>query len=90
MATAIEEQRKAPQLSERQMNAKTAPEFLQMHVRSITRMAGLGHIPAHPIGYGQGKSWLFYISGLDESLGAQECSDISWRGQGEGGRVAQT
>ena len=49
------------------MNAKTAPEFLQMHVRSITRMAGLGHIPAHPIGYGQGKSWLFYISGLDES-----------------------
>jgi hypothetical protein len=90
MATAIEEQRKAPQLSERQMNAKTAREFLQMHARSITCMAGLGHIPAHPIGYGQRKSWLFYISGLDESLGAQECSDISWRCQGEGGRVAQT
>jgi hypothetical protein len=85
MATAIDKQRKAPQLYERQMNAKTAPEFLQMHVGSITRMAGLGHIPAHPIGYGQGNGWLFYISGLDESLGAQECSDVSWRRQDEGG-----
>ena len=85
---AIEERGKAPPLSERQMSAKTAAEFLQMHVRGITRMAGVGHIPARPIGYGQGKRWLFYISGLDEWLGAQECYEISWRSQGKGGRVA--
>jgi hypothetical protein len=69
------------------MSAKTVPEFLQMDVSSITRLAALGHIRAHPIGFGQGKSWVFYISGLDEWLGAQECS---WRRQGEGGQVAQT
>jgi len=48
-------QRKAPQPSERPVSAKVAAEFLQMHARSVTRFAGAGHIPGHPIGYGQRK-----------------------------------
>jgi len=67
-STAIDALRKAPQGSERPVTAKVAAEFLQMHVRSITRLAGIGHIPGHPMGYGQRKKWLFYISELDEWL----------------------
>ena len=88
VTSAIEAQRKLPQPSERPVSAKAAAEFLQMHVRSITRMAGLGHIPGHPIGYGQRKRWLFYISELDEWLRAQVCSELSRRRQGKGGQVA--
>ena len=92
MGTAIttdaEMQKKAPQPSERPVSAKAAAEFLQMHVRSVTRLAGVGHIPGHPIGYGQRKKWLFYISELDEWLRAQICSDSSRRRQGKGGKVA--
>jgi len=80
--------RKSPQPSERPVNAKAAADFLQMHVRSVTRLAGVGHIPGHPIGYGQRKKWLFYISELDEWLRAQICSDSSRRRQGKGGQVA--
>ena len=80
--------KKAPQPSERPVNPKVAAEFLQMHVRSVTRLAGVGHIPGHPIGYGQRKRWLFYISELDEWLRAQVCSDSSRRRQGKGGQVA--
>ena len=69
-------------------NGYGAAEFLQMHVRSITRLAGIGHIPGHPIGYGQRKKWLFYISELDEWLRGQVCSESSRRRQGKGGQVA--
>ena len=65
ITTEAEMQRKAPQSSERPVSARVAAEFLQMHVRSVTRLAGVGHIPGHPIGYGQRKKWLFYISELD-------------------------
>lgn len=85
---AIDEHKRLPQTSERPVSAKTAAEFLQMHVRSITRMASVGHIPAHPVGYGQRKRWLFYLSELDEWLRAQVCSEVSRRRQGKGGRVA--
>jgi len=81
-------QRKVPQASERPVSAKVAADFLQMHVRSITRLAGAGHIPGHPIGYGQRKKWRFYISELDEWLRAQICSDASRRRQGKGEQVA--
>jgi hypothetical protein len=86
--TEAEMPRKAPQLSERPVNARAAAEFLQMHVRSVTRLAGVGHIPGHPIGYGQRKKWLFYLSELDEWLRAQICSEASRRRQGKGGQVA--
>ena len=88
VTTTIEEQRKIPQLSERPVSAKIAAEFLQLHVRSVTRLAAFGHIPGHPIGYGQRKRWLFYISELDEWLRAQVCSEVSRRRQGKGGQVA--
>jgi len=92
MGTAIttegEMQRKAPQPSERPVSARVAAEFLQMHVRSVTRLARAGHIPGHPIGSGQRKKWLFYISELDEWLRAQISSDSSRRRQGKGGKVA--
>jgi hypothetical protein len=92
MATEIvgthELQRKNPQPSERPVTAKVAAEFLQMHVRSVTRLAGFGHIPGHPIGFGQRKKWLFYISELDDWLRAQVFSDSSRRRQGKGGQVA--
>jgi len=88
ITTAIDAPRKAPQTSERPVTAKVAAEFLQMHVRSITRLAGIGHIPGHPIGYGQRKKWLFYISELDEWLRGQVCSESSRRRQGKGGQVA--
>jgi len=81
-------QRKAPQPSERPVSAKAAAEFLQMHVRSVTRLAGVGHIPGHTVGYGQRKKWLSYISELDGWLRAQICSDSSRRRQGNGGQVA--
>jgi hypothetical protein len=68
ITTEGEMQRKAPQPSERPVSAKAAAEFLQMHVRSVTRLAGVGHIPGHPIGYGQRTKWLFYISELDAML----------------------
>jgi Helix-turn-helix domain len=86
--TEAEMPRKAPQPSERPVNARTAAEFLQMHVRSVMRLAGVGHIPGHPIGYGQRKKWLFYISELDEWLRAQICCEASRRRQGKGGQVA--
>ena len=79
--------RKAPHGSERPVSAKIAAEFLQMHVRSVTRLAGIGHVPGHPIGYGQRKKWLFYISELDEWLRAQ-ISASSRHPQGKGGKVA--
>ena len=88
ITTALEMPRKSPQASERPVTAKAAAEFLQMHVRSITRLAGIGHIPGHPIGYGNRKKWLFYISELDEWLRAQVCSELSRRRQGKGGQVA--
>ena len=72
MTPAVDIPRKTPQASERPVSAKTAAEFLQMHVRSVTRLAGVGHIPGHPIGYGQRKKWLFYISELDEWLQAAD------------------
>jgi hypothetical protein len=65
-----------------------AAEFLQLHVRTITRLAGVGHVPGHPVGYGQRKRWLFYISELDDWLRSQVCSDLSRRRQGKGGQVA--
>lgn len=86
--TEAEMPRKAPQPSETPVNARAAAEFLQMHVRSVTRLAAVGHIPGHPIGYGQRKKWLFYISELDEWLRAQICSEASRRRQGKGGQVA--
>lgn len=88
MIAAGDMQRKAPQPSERPVSAKVAAEFLQMHARSVTRLAGVGHIPGHPIGYGQRKKWLFYISELDEWLRAQICSEASRRRQGKGEQVA--
>jgi len=87
-APPVEMSRKAPQASERPVSAKTAAEFLQIHVRSVARLAGVGHIPGHPIGYGQRKKWLFYISELDEWLRAQVCSGPSRRRQGKGEQVA--
>jgi len=86
--TESEMPKKAPQPSERPVPARAAAEFLQMHVRSVTRLAGAGHIPGHPVGYGQRKKWLFYISELDDWLRAQVCSDSSRRRQGKGGQVA--
>jgi len=90
ITTAAVVQRKVPQPSERRVSAKVAAEFLQMHARSVTRLAGAGHIPGHPIGYGQRKKWLFYISELDEWLRAQICSDASRCRQGKGEQVAET
>jgi hypothetical protein len=80
--------KKAVQPSERPVTASAAAEFLQLHVRSITRLAGAGRIPGHPIGYGQRKKWLFYISELDDWLRAQVCSNSSRRRQGKGAQVA--
>ena len=88
IATVADMQKKAPRPSERPVSARIAAEFLQMHVRSITRLAGVGHIPGHPVGYGQRKNWLFYISELDEWLRAQISSEASRRRQGKGGKVA--
>jgi hypothetical protein len=79
--------KKMPQ-PERPVNARAAADFLQMHVRSVTRLAGVGHISGHPIGFGQRKKWLFYISELDAWLHAQVSSDSSRRRQGKGERVA--
>ena len=88
LISAIDVPKKSPQTPEMPVTARTAAEFLQMHVRSVTRMAAAGHIPGHPVGYGQRKRWLFYMSELDEWLRAQVPSQASRRRQGKGGQVA--
>jgi hypothetical protein len=53
----IEEQSKAPQLSERRVSPETAAEVLQMRVRRIMPTARLEHITAYPMEYRQRKKW---------------------------------
>ena len=85
MASEIAMSRKLPLVAERPVSARAAAEFLHLHVRSVTRLAGIGHIPGHPVGCGQRKKWLFYISELDVWVRSQVCSESSRRRQGIGG-----
>lgn len=52
-------------------SAEDLATFLQVHPKTILRMAREGKIPAHPFGDGQRKRWRFLISEVDAWLRAR-------------------
>lgn len=48
-----------------------AAEFLSIDVRTATRWAREGYLPAHPLGEGKRKFWRFYLHELDSWLSAR-------------------
>ena len=42
----------------------SAAEYLGLDVRTVTRWARKGYLPAHPLGPGKKKSWRFFVSEL--------------------------
>jgi Helix-turn-helix domain len=57
---------------ERFVDACEAAEFLCLQRRRVLEMAGVGDIPAHPIGSGKRKTWRFRLSELEETIRAQQ------------------
>jgi excisionase family DNA binding protein len=45
-----------------------AAEYLGLDVKTITRWARKGYLPAHPLGEGKRKFWRFFESELSEWL----------------------
>lgn len=46
-------------------SAEDLAGFLQIHPKTLLRMAREGKIPAHPFGDGQRKRWRFLLSEVD-------------------------
>lgn len=53
------------QSAEAYRSAEDLAPFLQVHPKTILRMAREGKIPAHPFGDGERKRWRFLISEVD-------------------------
>jgi excisionase family DNA binding protein len=52
------------------VSSQEAARFLNMHPKTVLRMAREGTLPAHPVG-AERKRWLFYLSELDDWLRSQ-------------------
>lgn len=57
--------------SSRPMTPREAAAFLGLDVKTITRWARLGYLPAHPLGEGKRKFWRFLLEELKEWLAAK-------------------
>jgi predicted DNA-binding transcriptional regulator AlpA len=57
--------------STKPMDPRAAAEFLGLDVKTITRWARQGYVPAHPLGEGKRKFWRFFESELIEWLAAK-------------------
>lgn len=53
---------------EKYVDSRIAGEFLNLHAKTVERMARRGELPGHPVGAGQRKRWRFLLSELDASL----------------------
>jgi excisionase family DNA binding protein len=53
------------------MTPREAGEFLGFDVKTITRWARQGYLPAHPLGEGKKKYWRFFESELREWLASK-------------------
>ena len=53
---------------ERPVDCKEAGQYLRLHPKTVERMARDTELPAHPVGNGRRRHWLFFISELDAWL----------------------
>jgi excisionase family DNA binding protein len=53
------------------MTPSEAAAYLGLDVKTITRWARQGYLPAHPLGEGKRKFWRFFESELREWLAAK-------------------
>ena len=53
------------------MTPGAAAAYLGLDVKTITRWAREGYLPAHPLGEGKRKFWRFFESELSEWLSAK-------------------
>ncbi len=58
-------------MSERPMTPTAAADFLGLDVKTVTRWARQGQLPAHPLGEGKRKFWRFLESELSAWLSAK-------------------
>jgi len=58
--------------SGRPMTPRGAAEYLGLDVKTITRWARQGYLPAHPLGEGKRKFWRFFEHELAEWLTARK------------------
>ncbi len=61
----------SPQASSRPMTPREAAAYLGLDVKTITRWARMGYLPAHPLGEGKRKFWRFLLDELTEWLGSK-------------------
>lgn len=63
------------------VDAEKAAEFASMRRRRLLELARRGLIPAHPIGDGQRRQWLFRLSEIASALAVRaiECGDAAVR-----------
>ncbi len=57
--------------AERPMTPVEAAAYLGLDVKTVTRWARQGYLPAHPLGEGKRKFWRFFESELSEWLVAK-------------------
>lgn len=70
------ERRRAQELGcELPLNLEEAAAYVDVHRKTIARMARNGEIPAHPVSGTQRKTWRFYASELDAWLRNRLSSD---------------
>jgi excisionase family DNA binding protein len=55
----------------RPMTPREAASYLGLDVKTVTRWARLGHLPAHPLGEGKRKFWRFLPAELTEWLASK-------------------
>jgi excisionase family DNA binding protein len=57
--------------TEKPMTPSEAAAYLGLDVKTITRWARQGYLPAHPLGEGKRKFWRFFESELREWLASK-------------------
>jgi excisionase family DNA binding protein len=72
------------QVTESYQSAEDLAVFLQVHPKTLLRMARQGKIPAHPFGDGQRRRWRFLVSEVDAWMRSRVLSsDHPCRVEGE-------